>query len=317
MKYSLVQFEAFLTVMEYGTVTAAAARLNVSKSVVSKRVGELELGLSVALFRRHAGRLSATEAAEQLVMRLRPLMSELQAAAESVTAASGAELRGNLSITAPMTFGTVHLTPVLSRFAALHPRLNLRIDYEDRMRDLARDGFDIAIRVGASPSGNLISKLLCEERMYACAAPALLERLGRPGSLAEIAGWPVIGYSHLSNAELWQFQIDGTVHTADVVETMSSNNGESMRDLAAAGLCLAMLPGFIAVPALELGVLEEILPHLPTRRLPVMAVWPPVHPMPAKLRLFIDHLADSFAGGTPFDRAVTTEARSSQTDSRR
>jgi DNA-binding transcriptional LysR family regulator len=302
MRYSLDEIETFLTVMELGTVTAAAARLNLSKSVVSKRIGELELGLGVALFRRHAGRIQPTEAAERLVERMRPALVQLRAAAESA-AWGGSEdevLRGTLSIAAPMSFGTLHLTPILARFSARHPGLDLRLDYDDRMRDLAREGFDLAVRVGQFSGTALMSRKLCEDRTIACAAPAFLARHGRPETVADLNGLPAVGYSHMADSNLWQFRAGGHLVSPAVEHRLSANNGEAMRDIAIAGLAIAMLPGFIAAPAIAAGRLEALLPEIETRSLPVMAVWPPVQPMPSKVRLLVDHMVKELAGGAPW-----------------
>ncbi|MDO5642915.1 MAG: LysR family transcriptional regulator, partial [Paracoccus sp. (in: a-proteobacteria)] len=148
MRYRLDEIETFLTVMDLGTVTAAATRLNLSKSVVSKRVSDFETVVGAALFRRNAGRITPTEAAHGLAGRLRPALAELIAAAESAAWGmdGAAPLQGSLSIAAPMSLGTMYLTPILARFAAAHPGLDLRIDYDDRTRDLAREGYDIGIR---------------------------------------------------------------------------------------------------------------------------------------------------------------------------
>ena len=305
MHYTLDEIDTFLTVMAMGTVTAAAARLNLSKSVISKRISDLETGLGVALFRRNAGRLTPTEAAERLADRMRPAVSELKAAAESAAWGAGAEvLRGRLSLSLPMSFGTLYLGQVIARFAQAHPELELRVDYDDRARDLAREGFDLGIRLGEGPGGALTRRKLCEDRMIACAAPQLLQRLGMPQEPAALNGQEVIGYSHISNAETWSFHQAGRVIAPDVRERITVNNGEAMRDLALAGLGFAMLPGFIAAPALRRGELVAVLPDWATRALPVLAVWPPVQPMPAKLRRFIDFLASEMAGEAPWLQAL-------------
>ena len=302
MHYSLDEIDTFLTVMELGTVTAAAARLNLSKSVVSKRVVDLETGLGVALFRRNAGRISPTEAAVRLAERMRPALADLRAAAESAAwGGDGAEvLRGTLTIAVPMSFGTLHLGPILARFAAANPELQLRIDYDDRARDLAREGFDLAIRVGQSPAAALMSKKLCDDVSIACAAPEYLDRHGTPAHPQDLTGAPVMGYSHMSNAELWQFRVEGQFVSPAVVERVTANNGEGMRDFAIAGLGFAMLPGFIAKPAIAGGKLVQVLEDFPARTLPITAVWPPVQPKPAKLSRLIAHLEAELQGGAPW-----------------
>lgn len=296
MRYTLDEIETFLTVMELGAITAAAARLNLSKSVVSKRISDLEQSLGAALFRRNAGRIAATEAAIRLDDRLRPTLAELTAATESAAwgGARDDPLRGTLSIAAPMSFGTLHLTPIVARFAAAYPELRLRMDYDDRARDLAREGFDIAIRIGQMRDAALMQHKLCEDETIPCASPDYLVRHGRPATLADLSAHQVIGYNHMTNAQLWR-----TSKTAPpaLSNRFTLNNGEAMRDMAVNGLGLAILPGFIAAPAIAAGRLERILPDLETRRLPITAVWPAVTPMPPKLRLFIDYLAVELEGG--------------------
>ncbi|QRZ15174.1 LysR family transcriptional regulator [Paracoccus methylovorus] len=293
MRYDLNDLETFLTVMELGTVTAAAARLNLSKSVVSKRISDLEATLGAALFRRNAGRITPTEAALRLAERLRPALAELVAAAESTAWDMDglAPLRGSLSIAAPMSFGVLHLGPIIARFAAQNPELEISVDYDDRARDLAREGFDIGIRIGKMRDKALMQRKLCEDESIACASPAYLDRKGRPQALSDLREHEVIGYSHLPHSQLWQFQDRDRFVSPLVQGRLSMNNGEAIRDMAIEGLGLAILPGFIAAPALADGRLERVLTQFNTRPLPIVAVWPPVSPMPAKLRRFIDHLA--------------------------
>lgn len=302
MRYSLDEIETFLTVMELGTISAAAARLNLSKSVVSKRVSDFETTVGAALFRRNAGRITPTEAAGRLSERLRPALAELVAATESAAWGmdGAAPLRGSLAIAAPMSFGTMHLSPILARFAAAHPDLELRIDYDDRARDLARDGFDIGIRIGEARDGALKARKLCEDRQVVVASPDYLARHGTPEGLAALRDHQVISYTHLSDVALWQFRQGGRTVSPQVGGRLALNNGEAMRDLAIAGLGLAVLPGFIVSAALKSGILIEVLPGVETRTLPITAVWPPVSPMPAKLRAIIDHLAAELTDGSPW-----------------
>lgn len=302
MRYSLDEIETFLTVMELGTVTAAAARLNLSKSVISKRISDFEMTVGAALFRRNAGRIVPTEAALGLTERLRPALAELVAATESVAwGMDGATpLRGTLAIAAPMSFGTLYLSPILARFAADHPGLELRIDYDDRARDLSRDGFDIGLRIGDARDGALMARKLCEARHVVVASPAYLQRHGTPRQLADLRDHQVISYSHLPDSGLWQFVQGGRAVSPQVAGRLTLNNGEAMRDMAMAGLGLAMLPDFIVNPAIRDGALLRVMADIETRALPVMAVWPPVAPMPGKLRMLIDHLAAALSGGAPW-----------------
>ncbi len=302
MKWTIDEIRTFLDVMEIGSVSGAAARANLSKSVVSKRISDFERALGAALFLRHAGRITPTEAADELALRLRPTLAEMTQALES--AAWGMRgLRGALAISAPMSFGIRHLGPVLADFARAHPDLEMIVDYDDRILDLARGRFDLAIRIGRLPDSGLMARRLCEDPRVICASPGHIARYGTPTTLAELEAHPAIGYLNIHSAQVWQF-VTGTGETTGLAmrSRIAANNGEAIRDMAAAGLGLALLPRFIVHDALLDGRLVAVAGDLTPVPLPISAVWPPARPMPMKLRAAIDHLADAFAGGQPWMR---------------
>lgn len=305
MRYTLDEIDSFLTVIELGTVTAAANRMNLSKSVVSKRITDLEANLGTALFRRNAGRITPTDVALSLAERLRPALTELRAAAESTICQSkdAVSLRGRLSIAAPMSFGRMYLGPLLAQFATLHPDLELTVDYDDRIRDLIPDGYDIAVRIGQMRDTALMARKLCEDRHIICASPDYLAKHGTPQNIQDLQSHSSIGYSHVANARLWQLRDGQKTVSAPVSGRISLNNGEAIRDFLRAGLGVGILPGFICQPDIRSGRLVEVLPQVQTNTLPVAVVWPPVSPMPAKLRVFIDFLADAFGGIPPWEQA--------------
>jgi DNA-binding transcriptional LysR family regulator len=138
--------------------------------------------------------------------------------------------------------------------------------------------------------------------MIACASPLYLKRHGTPAVPADLAAHQVIGYSHLPDARLWQFHGTGRSEAPQVTARLTLNNGEAMRDMALAGLGLAMLPDFIVAPALREGRLLQVLAAHETRILPIHAVWPPISPIPVKLRALIEHLAAALAGGRPWNQ---------------
>ncbi|SER80457.1 DNA-binding transcriptional regulator, LysR family [Tranquillimonas rosea] len=302
MRYTLDEIETFLAVIELGTLTAAAARLNLAKSVVSKRVSDLERSLGAALFRRQAGRIAPTEAAERLAERLRPALAELSAATESAAweMDGSISLRGVLKISAPMTFGTQYLSSMIARFAEKHADLEFRVDYDDRYHDLAQEGYDVGIRIGDLQDGAMIRRKLCDDRMMVCASPEYVDARGKPETAMDLAEHACIGYSNMSNARFWQFSERGRTLAPVARTRLTVNNGEAMRDLAVHGLGIAMLPGFIAQPAIDRGTLVPILSGWETRALPIAAVWPPIRPVPAKLRGFVDYLADELKNGAPW-----------------
>lgn len=300
MKWTIEEISTFLDVMELGTVSGAAARSNLSKSVASKRISDLETALGTALFRRHAGRISPTESAQELALRLRPALAEMKDAVES--AAWGmAGLRGSLSITAPMSFGIAHLSPVVAEFARQHPDIEITLDYDDRILDLARGRFDAAIRIGQLPDSGLIARRLCEDPRVVVASPDYVARRGAPQTLQALEEHPGIGYLNVQAASVWQFLSEnGTVHGVAMQGRLSANNGEAMRDMAIAGLGIALLPLFLVHEALRSGRLVRIAETLTPVPMPISVVWPPVKSMPMKLRAIVDHLAKAFAERPPW-----------------
>ena len=286
--------------MDTGTVSGAAARSNLSKSVISKRIAELEAALGAALFQRHAGRISPTESAEELALRLRPALAEMNDAVES--AAWGmAGLRGSLAIAAPMSFGIGHLSPVVADFARQHPDLDITLDYDDRVADLVRGRFDVAVRIGQLRDSGLIARKLCEGPRVVVASPDYIARRGAPERLDELQSHSCIGYLNVQAASVWQFVGDGGAVTGVSMQSrISANNGEAMRDMAIAGLGIALLPMFTAHEALRKRQLVAIGEKLRPTPLPISAVWPPIKPMPMKLRAIVDHLAKAFAEGPPW-----------------
>lgn len=300
MRWTIEEIRTFLDVMDTGTVSGAAARSNLSKSVISKRIAELEAALGAALFQRHAGRISPTESAEELALRLRPALAEMNDAVES--AARGmAGLRGSLAIAAPMSFGISHLSPVVADFARQHPDLDITLDYDDRVADLVRGRFDVAVRIGQLRDSGLIARKLYEDPRVVVASPDYIARRGAPGRLDELLSHSGIGYLNVQAASIWQFLgEDGAVTGVPMQSRVSANNGEAIRDMAIAGLGIALLPMFIAHEALRKGQLVAIGEKLRPTPLPISVVWPPIKPMPMKLRAIVDHLAKAFAEDPPW-----------------
>ena len=300
MQWTIEEIRTFLDVMDTGTVSGAAARSNLSKSVVSKRIADLEAALGAALFQRHAGRISPTASAEELALRLRPALAEMNDAVES--AAWGmAGLRGSLAIAAPMSFGTSHLSSVVADFARQHPDLDITLDYDDRVMDLVRGRFDVAVRIGQLRDYGLIARKLCEDPRVIVASADYVRRRGAPENLDDLQAHSSIGYLNVQATSVWQFRgDDGAVSGVPMKSRVSANNGEAMRDMAIAGLGIALLPLFVAYEALRKGQLIRVAEKLKPTPLPISVVWPPVRPMPMKLRAIVDHLAKAFAEQPPW-----------------
>ncbi len=294
MDWSISDIRTFLAVLDAGSISAAAARADLSKSVVSKRISDFEAALGVALFTRHAGRIAPTDAALTLAERLRPALAQLVAATESVGAE--AQLRGRLASAAPMSFGIRHLGPVIAGFARAHPGLEIVLDYDDQLTDLGRAGFDVGLRIGVMKDSSLMARRVCADPRALVASPDYRAAHGSVDSPADLARHRAIGYLNARLGDLWPFA--GVAPPP--LGRITANNGEAMRDMAIGGLGLALLPMFIVHDALRDGRLVRLLPDLAQEPLPISLVWPPVRPMPRKTRAFIDHVAAAFADAPPW-----------------
>jgi len=300
----------FLSVVEAGGITAAAERLNVSKSVVSKRIGDLENALGAELFGRSTRRIIPNDQGLALYERMRVLVHELDETIEQVSTRTG-ELRGRLRITVPMTFGTRYLGPTLAAFARNHPNLELALDLDDRVIDLVGNGYDMAIRIGRLQDSSLIARKFCLSRRIVCCSPAYARARGLPRSIEDLSAHECIDYANVHSRRLWQFAPQAPGGKPRSVITHSrivANNGEAMRDLAIAGLGLVILPLFIAAEPLREGTLIRALPGATPLPDTIYAVYPSMRHVPRKVRALIDHLIAAFSDAPPWERDIESVA---------
>lgn len=303
MKWRFDDLLTFMQVMENGSITTAAARLNLSKSVVSKRIADLEAALGVELFQRSTRLLKPTESAQALYDEMCPLVLQMQDAAERVSSPEHA-LQGRLRITAPMSFGTMYLNPVVLDFARRHPSLELVLDLDDRMVDIIRSAYDVGVRIGTLQDSNLIARKLCMERRIVCCSPDYARRRGLPETIADLATHECIDYAHRHTGQLWQFENrSGPVPLSVMLHSrIITNNGETIRDAAIAGLGVALLPLFMISKPLQEGTLIPVLPHETPLSYTISVVYPPTRHVAAKVRAFIDHLAAAFPDPPPWEK---------------
>ncbi|MBY5836367.1 LysR family transcriptional regulator [Rhizobium leguminosarum] len=288
---------AFVAVVEAGSVSEAARRLRLSKSVVSERLAELEKSLGGMLLHRTTRKLTLTEDGTVFLRRAARIVREIEEAAADMAERRG-KLSGPIRIAAPVTFGRMHLGPALYPFLAEHPEIELTLDIDDRRVDAASDGYDAIIRNGPIADSRLVAWKLAHSRRLLCASPDYLVRQGIPSSLADLNSHRGIFYTNRGVAD-WRFQTPDGAIVVRAKLALGINNGDMLRDAAIAGLGIALLPAFIAGPAIREGRLAEIdVGHRPETEFIYMA-----HPggrnPSAKLRAIADHLKKSF-GDPPY-----------------
>jgi DNA-binding transcriptional LysR family regulator len=305
MQIRLDDILAFLQATETGSISAAAQRMGLSKSVVSKRITDLEVVLKVELLHRSTRGVAPTDKGAAFYQRARSIVQQLDQAAEELI--EDGELCGSLRIAAPMTFGTLYLGPILFAFLNRHPRLELALDLDDRITDLPGEGYDLGIRIGRLHDSALAARKLAVSRRVVCCSPAYAQRAGLPATIEELAGHACLGYTNVSPSQIWQFESvkpGGTPHSLTVRSRIVSNNGESMRDAAIAGLGISILPVFIVAKALANGQLINALPDAYPIADTIHAVYPRNRHLPAKVRAVIDHLVTVFEGEPPWEREL-------------
>ncbi|MBY5347583.1 LysR family transcriptional regulator [Rhizobium leguminosarum] len=287
----------FVAVVEAGSVSEAARRLRLSKSVVSERLAELEKSLGGMLLHRTTRKLTLTEDGTVFLERAQRIVREIEEAAADMAERRGT-LSGPIRIAAPVTFGRMHLGPALYPFLAEHPEIELTLDIDDRRVDAASDGYDAIIRNGPIADSRLVAWKLAESRRLLCASPDYLAREGIPSSLDDLNSHRGIFYTNRGVAD-WRFQTPDGAMVVRAKPALGINNGDMLRDAAIAGLGIALLPAFIAGPAIREGRLAEIdVGHRPEAEFIYMA-HPEGRNPSAKLRAIADHLKKSF-GDPPY-----------------
>lgn len=286
---------AFAKVVETGSFARAADRLDFSVSAVSRQVADLEAHLGVRLLNRTTRRLSLTESGRAFHERCVQLLADLDEAEEEVTAAAIVP-RGTLKLTAPISFGVGYLAPAIAQFRLQHPQLRFEIDLSDRATDIVDEGIDLAIRIGDIGSKALIGRRIGVSRMICCAAPAYLARHPPPRTPADLAAHPCLTYEYSSVGNLWRFaDAAGGVHEVKVSGPVHANNGAMLSALAVAGVGVNLEPDFIVADDVRAGRLVRLLPGYEPPAIGINAAYPSRRHLSAKVRSFIDFLAQRFA----------------------
>lgn len=288
----LATLRALVAVADCGSLSRAAKQLGLSKATVSKRLRHLEESLGVVLLSRDGRRLVPTEAGRRLVLDSRPLLDSLARLEEEI-AAYGQEPRGELRVSAALSFGLRHLVPRLPEFLRRYPGLRVELLLEDRYADLAAERIDLALRIGRLPDSPLIARKLGTARLLCAASPAYLAARGRPRSPAELSTHECLIYLYGRSPRSWTFERAGQARRVRVRGPLSSNNGELLREAAIAGLGIVRLPDFILDAALERGQLEPVLEQWEGGEIGVYAVYPPSARRVPAVRAFADFLVEA------------------------
>jgi DNA-binding transcriptional LysR family regulator len=292
------ELRTFVAVVQARGFAQAGRRLGLAKSAISRRVSDLEERLGTRLLHRTTRQVSPTAAGSEYYQRGVRLLAELQEAEDIVSNGSN-EPTGSLRISAPVSFGSHCLGPIIPEFMNRFPRVQVELELEDRLIDLVASGFDLAVRASRLKDSSLIARKIVPIRHVICASPDYLRLRGRPKLPADLNSHTTLRYSLAD--EYWEFT------ESDALSPPSKfrcNNGDTLREAAIAGAGLAYLPTFIVHEAVADGRLEVCLSGFERDPIALYAVYPSTRHLSAKIRVFIDFLVEKL-GSEPFwDKAI-------------
>jgi DNA-binding transcriptional LysR family regulator len=304
---SLEGIAVFVTVVEAGSFTAAADRLEVSQPAVSRAVTALEKRLGVRLLQRTTRRLQLTEAGGDLYRRAARALAELEEAQHEV-ARHQTEPRGTLRVSAPTSFTISWLGHTVGEFLRRHPGVRLDLQLEDRHVDLVADGFDLAIRVATLDDSQLVAQRLAPARTVLCAAPEYLARRGTPREPDDLLQHDCIVYTNGAAARKWRLNSNGRTLVMPVQGPVLTNNGLVEKFAALDGLGIVLLPVFYVAAELRSGRLRVVLPEFPPVELGVYAVYPERRGLSAKVRAYVQFLKEQLGPVPPWERDLPRPA---------
>ena len=281
---------AFTQVVEAGGFAAAARHMGLSRSAVNKLVINLEHELQVQLLHRTTRRVTPTDAGRAFYGRCTSILADL-AEAELALTRLQEQPRGTLRINGPMTFGTLHLAPIVAEFLPRYPDLKIELSLSDRFIDPIEEGFDVTVRI-ARPleSSTLIVHRLAPSPIVLCAASAYLNQRSTPSHPEDLKHHACLHYGHLAQDYVWTLSGPQGPHQVRVRGPLCCNNGETLREAALAGLGIVMLPTFIVGQDLQSGQLQQVLPVFAPPPLDIYALYPVNRYLSAKVKLWVEFL---------------------------
>jgi DNA-binding transcriptional LysR family regulator len=302
---SLQGMRVFQSIAELGSFSGAAARLNLSRALVTRSMMQLEKELGARLLNRTTRRVSLTPVGQAYLARMAPALAELDAARE-VAGSLTEQIEGTIRMTAAFSLGLRFLGPVLAEFLAAHPLLNIDVSLNDRFVDLNESGLDLALRVASNPSPHQISRRVSFASLGVFAAPSYLERMGTPRHPSDLSRDHVGTTYGNVNRDTWTFR-DPRSEALIVVPIKSqimADNGDLLTEVAVAGLGLVVGPTFTVSQALSEGKLVPVLREFWMPAISVQAAMPSRRFQPVKVRTLIDFLVRRWGEEPPWERAL-------------
>lgn len=287
--------DIFAQVVSARSMSAAGREMGLSTAVISKRIRRLEERLGVRLLQRTTRQITLTEAGQGLFERAVAILASV-AEAEAWVSRGSAVVRGVLKVSAPTSFGRMHIAPRLLPFLERHPDLTVDLNLSDEFIDLVGQGFDVAVRIADLADSSLVARRLAPNHRLLVASPAYLERAGTPGHVDDLSHHTLMAH----NTDHWRLEGPEGLHVVRINAALRTNSSEVVREAVIAGMGIALRSTWDVGPELREGRLRAVLPgYGASRRVAVHAVYPSRRQMEQKVRAFVDYLVEIF-GPTPY-----------------
>jgi DNA-binding transcriptional LysR family regulator len=279
-----------LAVVEAGSLSAASRKLRVPLTSVSRRISDLEAHLKTQLLNRSSRRVTLTDAAESYIQACRRILDELDEA-ERVASGEYRAPQGELTVTASLVLGRVHVMPVAAAFLKAYPDILLRLRLSDRVISLQEEHVDLGIRTGPLPDSGIVARRIGSVRRILCASPDYLASRGRPETPQDIMAHDCVTFTGFTHAESWEFQTGGSPASVPIRSRLQVDAAEAVVEAALAGAGIARLFSFHVAQAVKDGRLSLLLEQFEPPQLPVNIVYPGSALLPLKVRAFLDFAA--------------------------
>ena len=286
--------EVFAAVAEAGSFAGAARRLRLSPAAVTRAVAALEDRLGVRLVNRTTRSLSLTEPGQGYLAAVRRTLADLEEAERLAAGTSGVP-QGHLRLTAPVTFGRMHLMPVLADFLDAQPQLTASLTLLDRVANLIEEGFDVAVRIARLPDSTMVARRIGEVRRLLVAAPAYLAQRGTPRAPEDLLGHAVVAFEGMFPGGGWRFERDGRGETVALAPRLAVNDAAAAIAAAERGQGITGVLSYMAAPQLAAGTLVPVLADLAPPPVPVQILYPQSRLVAPKVRAFVDFAAPRLA----------------------
>jgi len=294
----LENMQTFTRIVEAGSITKASEQLNLAKSAVSKRLGDLENKLGSKLINRTTRKSSLTEAGLLYYQRVKLILEDVDELDNQILTKIQT-LEGSLKIAVPLSFGLTHLSPAIDAFVKEHSNLKVQVDFSDRRVNIIEEGFDLAFRIGQMEDSTMRAREIAPIKHVLCASPQYLHQHGGPKTPEQLKSHRVLKYgsSPLSGIHLWDK--NNKEHVIHVSPHIIANNGDFLKSMAISGHGVVLLPTFIVSDALASKALERVLVDYSCTSMRAYAIYPATRHLPLKTRRLIDFFIDRF-GDNPY-----------------